>query len=392
LQLETLAVPRRLLGPLAAIAGIVAFASIAGAVPPWQGPTPLTANTVIYTSLASSGDTLHMVYQRSERIFYRRSAKQGEDGTWTKAVNLGPSTEIPLTEPLASSGSNLHLVFARGDRLFYKRSLNGGASWEPDVVLATGHPNYFFRVSIDASGPRIHVAWVTHNYDDFSTTGLFYRRSLDNGKTWQRTQTLARASGSPGRPALSVVGAVVHLAWTDERDGNARCYTFAACPEIYYKRSPDSGVHWGSDQRMTNGDGNTLLRPDVLALANGNAVLVWQDDHNVDGQEDIYVRHSGDRGLTWSGAQRLTFTPETSNHAMLTGSGSTVVLAWADGRTGVGDVYARVSTDGGATWGSEEQVTSTPDATTLNGAAMTSHYGHLLVNDGERVFYARRAR
>src|SRR5687767_13015160 len=115
--------------------GIVLFASIAGAAPPWHGPTPLTARAVIYTSLASSGDTLHMVYQERARIFYRRSTKQGDRGTWTTPVDLGPSVEIPLTEPLAASGLNVHLVFARDDKLFFKRSRDGGASWDPDVSL-----------------------------------------------------------------------------------------------------------------------------------------------------------------------------------------------------------------------------------------------------------------
>ncbi len=44
-------------------------------------------------------------------------------------------------------------------------------------------------------------------------------------------------------PVIAINGSVVHVVWSDERDGNY---------EIYYKRSTDGGVSWGADTRLTN--------------------------------------------------------------------------------------------------------------------------------------------
>ena len=42
---------------------------------------------------------------------------------------------------------------------------------------------------------------------------------------------------------IAAAGNVVHVVWTDERDGNW---------EVYYKRSTDGGLHWDPDYRITD--------------------------------------------------------------------------------------------------------------------------------------------
>ena len=58
----------------------------------------------------------------------------------------------------------------------------------------------------------------------------------------------------------------VHVVWQDERDGNS---------EIYYKRSTDGGVSWGSDIRLTN---NTSYSEGACVSVSGQIVyVVWFD-------------------------------------------------------------------------------------------------------------------
>ena len=358
--------------------------------PSWSSPIALTPSGVFQTALATSMDTLYMVFLESRQIRFRKSTDQG--ATWSASVVLGTSDEIPLTEALAVQGSTLHLVFGRSNSLYYKRSIDRGATWGSDVPLGSAGGGRFFRVSIDASGSRVHLAWVSHSGTNFTTTGLFYRRSLDGGATWQSTQQLVPGANDPGRPTLSAVGDSVHLAWPDERDGNPPCYAAPACPEVYYSRSLDGGTTWSAPTRLTTGDGNTIGRPDIAGLENRAVVLVWQDDGNVDGEEEIYARRSTDNGLTWSSRRRLTNSPRESDHPMLSALGQTLLVAWFDRRSGPDQIYARLSSDGGRTWKPEEQVTRGSARSLTPRTGLTSGYSHVLIDENDtRITYSRRA-
>ena len=380
------------LATLVAVAGTLEGGAGTGKspTPAWSKPKPLSPAGVLYTALAASGKTLYAVYQDDGRVRFRTSSNQGS--AWSRPVTIGSTDEIPLTESIAAQGAGLHLVYARSGTLFYRRSTNGGRVWSPEVELASSGGDRFFRVSIDVSGSRVHLAWVIHSRTTFATTGLFYRRSVDGGRSWQDTRLLVPEASDPGRPALSAVGNAVHLAWTDERDGNPPCYTYPACPEVYYSRSLDGGGTWGPERRLTAGRGSTIGRPDVVAVGSRGVVLVWQDDGDVDGQEELYARWSADEGASWSSVRRLTNARGVSEHPMLSALGRTVLVSWFDGRSEPFQVYARISTDGGRTWAREQQVTSGRVGSLVPRPGVTPGYAHVLISEeGPRVSYSRRA-
>ncbi|MBK6539068.1 MAG: hypothetical protein IPG09_15335 [Ignavibacteria bacterium] len=54
---------------------------------------------------------------------------------------------------------------------------------------------------------------------------------------------LTNDPASSWNPSVTVSGSVVHVVWQDDRNGNT---------EIYYKRSIDEGGSWEADTRLTN--------------------------------------------------------------------------------------------------------------------------------------------
>jgi Neuraminidase (sialidase) len=361
---------------------------------PWQEPMQLSSpgGGTIFASLTASGSSLYVAFQRGDSIYLRTSPDEG--ATWTNPTFVTSATELPLTEPLVALGSTVHLAYARGNNLYYRRSTDRGSTWSRETLISKGLGNHFYRLSLDVSGTKVHLAWVQHDRNTFATTSLYYRRSLDGGLHWQRTKVLVPEANQPGRPALSVRGTNVHLAWTDERDKNPPCYTYPACPEVYYKHSRNNGATWTSDRRMTFGHGATIGRPDVLALPDGAVSLVWQNDLKQEGQEEIFSTYSHDGGKTWSKTQRLTFTPHESEHPATAGFGTTELLVWFDRRQpGTQNEYARLSTNGGKTWGAEEQITDNGQTNAAAQVAVTANFAHAVwpVNN-DYIEYSRRPR
>src|SRR5262249_40438568 len=108
---------------------------------------------------------------------------------------------------------------------------------------------------------------------------IYYRRSTDGGQTWEPIKRLTNAPLPSARPSIALAGTDLHVVWYDLRDGNA---------EIYYKHSPDAGVSWTPDERLTNAPGDSL-HPTVAAN-NDSVHVVWFDSR--DGNAEIYYKRA----------------------------------------------------------------------------------------------------
>ncbi len=65
--------------------------------------------------------------------------------------------------------------------------------------------------------------------------------------------------------------------------------------------------------------------------------MVWWDTR--DGDEEIYTKHSPDRGQTWEPDSRLTISPGQSVFASVAAAASGVHVVWQDTRDGPPEVY-----------------------------------------------------
>jgi hypothetical protein len=110
---------------------------------------------------------------------------------------------------------------------------------------------------------------------------IYARRSTDLGATFGPTVRLTRAPGISLRPSVTAAGDEVWIVWSEGRDSEQ---------QVYAKRSPDRGVTWGTDQRLTFGHGNPLddsMHPTIAAAA-GYLYVVWSDLRN--GNLEIYFK------------------------------------------------------------------------------------------------------
>jgi hypothetical protein len=277
-----------------------------------------------------------------------------------------------LNPCLSVSGSTVHVVWLYGDNsnfralgALYRRSDDAGNTWSDAVMIAPGYRGELGGLNpmIVAAGNRLHVSWsgFANSPGDFQAKS-FYCSSEDNGQTWS-TPVLVSDPGTNLRciqTALAVSGNTVHLAWaamgSQER-------TF-----IYYRKSPDNGVTWDEQQQLET-DNDRSFAPCLAVTSDSIVHLAWEDNTSgsMMGNWSILYRRSPDGGTTWEPAQTMDegIAGDFSTAPFLQAYGSQIHLTYNRKQsTFQYDIHYRKSLDGGATW--------RPDQMLMNGGLMPS--------------------
>jgi hypothetical protein len=207
--------------------------------------------------------------------------------------------------------------------IYYKHSTDGGISWTADTRL-TNNTAGSDMPSISLSGSTVHVTW----YDSRNTNyTIYYKRSSDNGVSWGTDTRVTYSSNDSWYPSISSSGSDVHVVWRDQRNFTT---------EIYYNHSTDGGLSWGGfDTRLTFNSANSE-HPSIWASGQ-NLHLVFENNQNTNLQ--IYYKRSTNGGTNWASDTRLTNTSFTSARPSVTVSGNVVHAVWYDSRNGAEDIY-----------------------------------------------------
>jgi len=177
-------------------------------------------------SISLSGQNVLVVWQDNRdgnyEIYYKRSSNKGI--SWDSEARLTNNTADSRFPSIAIEGQNIHVVWSDNRdgnwKIYYNSSSDGGETWQTDSKI-TNLPDAAWYPAISISGKTLHVVWYDH------LNKLLYIRSTNKGISWETETQLT--SGISGDPSILVLGNVVNVIWSDERDGNS---------EIYYKRNP----------------------------------------------------------------------------------------------------------------------------------------------------------
>jgi hypothetical protein len=361
----------------------------------WQPDVRLTNNPAVsYTSVnnawcvAASGTVVHVVWFdyrdgiSNGEIYYKSSTDSGVSwGEDTRLTNNYAESRYPS---VAVSSSVMHIVWQDtrdgNTEIYYKHSTDEGVSWGEDTRL-TNNTAWSWEPSVAVSGLFVNVVWDDYRDGNFE---IYYKRSLDGGVSWGADIRLTNNPAWSGFSSVAVSGSVVHVVWYDERDGNY---------EIYYKRSTDSGVSWGTDTRQTNNSASSEL-PSVTV--SGLFVhVVWRDKR--DGNYEIYYKRSSDGGISWGTDTRLTNNTANSYNPSVAVSGfppgSVIHVVWFDERDGNAEIYYKRSTDAGVSWGTDTRLTNNPAASGSPSVAVSGSAVHVVWRDerdgNDEIYYKR---
>jgi hypothetical protein len=293
-------------------------------------------------------------------------------------------------------------------------SRDAGKTWS--VAQGTSPTDYKVSgdvsVTFDNQG-RAFLCYIafdklgTENYWAHNATrnGIFVRRSVDGGKTWEKNATVVIAQKTePGIPfedkpdivadnTNSRFAGNLYVGWTE--------FTLTKSV-ILFSRSTDGGVSWSKPSEISTHEG--LPRDDTGAVegftgavgADGTLYVAWADG------SEIAFATSIDGGQNFSSSRAVLKTAPSyfalANVFRANGfpqigidpRSNRLFISWADYRNGDLDVFCSSSTDGGRQWSEAIRVNS--DAL-HNGADQFFQWLAVDPVDGSAnlVFYDRRA-
>lgn len=284
----------------------------------------------------------------------------------------------PLWPHFVTVGRKIHFAYDDAGVLKYKRSVDEGNTWSTPITVESVMDEIPLNQAIAASGQYVHVIYVRDKNQAGTPPTLYYKRSSDKGLTWGSEITIDNGVGGVNdsfmRAAIAVKGPYVHILWSSVTDG-----TFI--PSVLnYRRSTDYGASFAA--KVTPFAGATGAgRPDLI-VENDNVYICWTDTRhgsNFNGGEP-YFGKSEDNGASWTGETRmLTSANQSTARPCIAASDDVLIYTWQDPGVTAGseDLYYKRSTDGGDTWG----------AATLF-ASGTSSQEHCVVDAKGSIFAA----
>ena len=247
--------------------------------------------------------------------------------------------------------------------IWVRQSSRGANDWD-DPLVASEHQyegqSYQPIVDVDEMGTFYMLYWdsgdIGGNGNSYHSAGdgdYFFTTSDDGGQTWTDPLVVTdweRDSTSYYyfyyKPDLAVgPGGMIYTIWYEYDYNN----TDGSRYKILLRISDDYGQNWGEVTELDYGS-STFYFPN-LAVDGDN---VYYCARKYDGSYYLNFKYSSDKGDTWSSGDNLkSFSTSSSAYEItMDADNGNVVVGWEDASY----TYYRVSSDGGESFGEEEQL------------------------------------
>jgi hypothetical protein len=213
-----------------------------------------------------------------------------------------------------SAAKLAHAFSYRGTPMI-SRTVDGGQTWSTPTPMTNA--NLYAQgnqIVVEPDGTLIDSQAILFKgagvQPNLNGVYMAVMRSTDGGVQWSSPTTIApirtvaeSADGQPLRvgdylPDLAVDPATgtLYITWADGLGGTTN--------KIVLSRSTDGGRHWSNPAVVSHHDSAQSFNHAVAVGNDGELAVLYYDDYRNDSRKgiptDVYLRHSGDGGATWS--------------------------------------------------------------------------------------------
>jgi hypothetical protein len=269
------------------------------------------ADDVFVVWISRSHDTKE-VEPESQDVVFRRSTDNG--ATFEGIINLSKDNDMSANiriEAAPGEGNNIYIAWQNatklvGDRLpdfltdvVFRRSTDNGATFE-GIINLSNNTGWSAKPQIAVSdNDNIYAVWEDNPQ---GTNGeIMFRRSTDNGATFEGITKLNGESMSSYSPQIAVSdNDNIYAVWEDNPQGTNG--------EIMFRRSTDNGATFDSIINLSNNTGSSA-KPQIAVSDNDNIYAVWQNQ-SAEGSGISLVDNSAGKDIPFSYENNLG-TPES---------------------------------------------------------------------------------
>ena len=341
----------------------------------WSRPVRISEPGVCSNpQILAKGDTLHVVYDNGrggDKISYVRSTNGGEN--WSRFKVISDTTgniESLLPWIIQLQNKLMVLCFSRGlygvydNNIAYIISENNGINWaSPEYIL---NQNWERPIPITASAIDSLVIIVAKvNFID--STQFYVLRSFNFGESWTDPIPIFNAPYGGFIDGIAS-GSTFHFTW------NGRL-NLDSILEVYYIRSTDYGQNWLENVVISEQDRYHSQIPAIALDEVGDPAITWMDfKYAPPGfTGDIFARRSSDSGATWNPVNELVYNHKAVQSDVAV-KGDTIHVIWEDETPNM--FYPRIqyskSTDGGISWSEPFRLDQTDDESRYPALALSN--------------------
>jgi len=246
-------------------------------------------------------------------------------------------------------------------------TLNLSESAAPDEL-----GEYDLAPEIEVVGSTVHVMWLTRNID-WSGYRVYYRRSIDNGQTWEPKQLLFTNDDliiNDTYKRMAVTGDTVHIA--------VNYYEGSWYGVLGYLRSTNNGASFEPIRPLYNASGAHHVFDVRVAASNGKVTIGYEVERNWEVNDGYYLLTSDDGGTEFT--PRTVYTTATYRRYVddLQRVGDNIYVLFRQD----GWVYLSASAAGG---GFIENQMSVPASPKVAYPLQNSHYVPKIAGVGNQV-------
>lgn len=267
-----------------------------------------------------------------------------ENGQWSKPVRAAKVDERAHWNPVLFRDAHnmIHLFFKVGVdethwQTYWISSDDSGDTWSAPAELVPGDVGGRGPVKnqpiVLSDGAWLAPASIESKEGRRDVWKAFADRSVDGGKTWQRSAYFAVATVENGKPDRDFRGAgAIQPTFWESAPGHVYALVRTASGHVWNTESTDGGLTW-SPYRVTDLPNNNSGL-DALRLDDGRVVLIYNPvGKNWGPRTPLDIAISSDDGRSWTTIAHLEDDPDRGNEysyptVVETESGIAVSYTW----------------------------------------------------------------